>query len=188
MRKLVYFLVPFLIVFSIIPGCGKKNKEASETLNKIDSTLSTIDKTVNEFSGDLDELVQSIESGTELTVSLLEETYNTFIKQGKRIQEQVRKAQQETDEILKMEGMPDYKKYVDIQNQILRNAVSITAILADFTNELSTAVKAVSKGEAPDSSKLATKAKNWSKELDELIRKSKELEEKARQLREETGI
>lgn len=185
--KMVCILV-LVILLATLAGCGKKNNQAEGFLDKAEGYLTETDRAINDVSTEFDSLVKNIKEGTSLTVELVEQTYNTVKSQAEKIVDQVKSAQDENRKILEMKGVEGYKRYVDIQNQVLDNAVEMTKILGELFDQLSGVATAIKSGKAPDTSHLAKTAESWRKQFDELVKKGKALEEKAGKIKKEEGL
>jgi len=183
MRKFACVSLSLLVIASILLyGCGKNKEEGY--LQKIESTIKKIDSGVNEFSDDLDKLTSNLESSTELTASLLEEAYETFKRTGDEIVRQYRQALNEIQNILKDKEVPDYKKYIQLHENILKNASLFTEIMAKLTSELSAAASALQSDHPPEAKELAEKTGKWAEELKRLIESGKELNEDIKKFKE----
>jgi len=187
--RLVASAVLTALLFSSLTLVGCKKKEKPKGLfDKANEVITKIDETTKDISQEIQDFASSLKAGTQLTITLVEEMYTSLKENTENIISNVKDARQEIERIASSEDDPDYKKYAEIQEEILDNAVAITKTISDLFDQLSAASQSLKSGKAVDSSSIAKTAEDLSKELDNLRAQGARLKEKATKFKEEKGL
>lgn len=185
--SVVAAIVLLLFSFFIQVGCGKREKPKG-LFEKANEVITKIDKTTRDVSQEVEDLAASLRAGTELTITLVEEIYDRLKEQTGNIISDVKDAREEIEKIAKSEDLPEYRKYAEIQEEILDNAVAITSTMSALFDQLSAASETLKSGKAADSSSIAKTAEDLARELERLRAQGERLREKARKFKEERGL
>jgi len=176
-----------LAALFVLSGCGSGRNSTQQVLDKADRFVNSVDSNVDRLSTDVKALARSIKEGTEITREMLSETYASTKGQAQKVVDSVRSAQAEIKKIVADSGAGGIDRYLDIQNEMLDNAVTLTNTLSDLFGQLSSAAKAMASGGAPDASGLSRTAEEWISSFDRIEENSRALVEKASKLKDEGG-
>ncbi len=178
-----------LLLFSLFTstGCRKKEKPKG-VFDRANEVIAQIDSTTKDISREIANLASSLRAGTQLTIALVEEIYDRLKEQTENIISDVKDAREEIDKITKSENLPEYRKYAQIQEEILDNAVAITNTLSALFDQLSAASETLKTGKAADTSSIAKTAEDLVSELNRLRAQGERLREKAKKFKQEKGL
>lgn len=182
---LALLILVVLLLSSMPAGCGREKSTAEKVADSVDRFLDRVDTAVSKASRTFDSLARNLKEGGQLTEALIETTLDTLKAEGRKISELVKSAREEITGAASIKGTSGYRKYVEIQNQILDQAASLSKMVADATKQLTDAGDALLKGSAPDTSRLSRAAEEWSRNFDRIQKDIDSLLDQARSLKED---
>jgi gas vesicle protein len=163
-------------------GCG--DREPPQTVfDRIDYFVYRLDTGVSKLSDTVDSLATDIEQGVELTRDVLEDARNAIEADARKVRDQLDAAVEQIREAASSKSGSEYKKFLEIQEEILDNATTLVETVADVTAEISSAIEAVRTGKAPDTSALSSSLEEWSNNFRQVRQRTQELIDQAKNLR-----
>ncbi len=163
-------------------GCGKQ--EPPQTVfDKIDYFVDRLDTEVARLSDTVDALATDIEEGVELTEDVLEDARDAIEADSRKVRDQLDAAVEQVSVAASGKSASEYRRLLDIQEEILDNATALMETVADVTAEIASAIEAVRTGKAPDSSALSGSLEEWSNNFRQVRRHTQELIDQAKNLR-----
>jgi ABC-type transporter Mla subunit MlaD len=184
-RRLLLFLVLVTLLSGILIGCGGQEKSSTQKfLDSVDRFVNRVDAEVSRASETFDSLAKNLREGGQLTKALIETTRDALKTEGEKISELIKAAREDISDAASMKAKSKYDKYVEIQNQILDYAASLSKMIADATSQLTSAANALIRGTAPDTSSLSRAAEEWSQNFDKIQKEINDLLDQARKIKE----
>lgn len=171
-----------LIVTAPFAGCGQPEPKPQTVFDKIDYFVNRVDVELGRLSGTVNTLLTDIQQGVELTEDLLRDTLDELETQATKVAEQLDAAVGQISEAAARKGTSDYRKLVEIQEEILDNATTLTETVADIAAQITSAIETVKTGRAPDTTKLSVSLEAWTAKFKEIERGTQELIDRAKNL------
>ncbi|MHB8895375.1 MAG: hypothetical protein ACYC99_09400 [Candidatus Geothermincolia bacterium] len=179
------------VLFACLPvmGCSPaQGNQARDMLDRADRFLGEIDSELGRLSADIEAVADSAREGAFPTADIVRRSYEALKAQAEEVVSRVNSARAETGKIFAMEGVPDYKKCAEIQNEVLDNAITLVKSAGDVLGLLSVAAATLSSGQAADTAQILRAAEGWSSTFDDIRGMSDKLLQDARNLKEEKDL